>query len=225
MPEPSTQTNVPSAASQPPKRRSKLVIILLTLAGILAVFFIAIQLITVNRSNPPVTTQLNWDSPQTKTLAYRACMDCHSNETTWPWYAYVAPSSWLIYYDVERGRSELNLSTYDPAAVETRVNPFGQRPGDLAYQLGQILSEGGQQREPRGAGGPPPGGQFPRPAPGQGQGQFPAFSLSDRLTENIQNNRMPPDKYLLLHPTAKLTTAERQQLLQGLSQTLGLAAN
>jgi hypothetical protein len=47
--------------------------------------------------------------------------------------------------------------------------------------------------------------------------------LADRLTENLQNNQMPPANYLALHPTANLTTEERQQLLDGLVATLGLS--
>ncbi len=43
--------------------------------------FLGIQFIPVNQTNPPVTTQLKWDSPQVQALARRACMDCHSNET------------------------------------------------------------------------------------------------------------------------------------------------
>ena len=153
-----SQTNVSSAATHPPRRRSKLVAIPPALAGILVVLFVAAQLIPVNRTNPSVTTQLNWDSQQTKTLAYRACTDCHSNETTWPWYSYIAPASWLVYYDVERGRSELNLSTYSASGGEARGNPFGPS-GDLAYQLGQLLA-GREQRG--GPGGPHRAASFQR---------------------------------------------------------------
>jgi hypothetical protein len=42
-----------------------------------------------------------------------ACMDCHSNETEWPWYSNVAPVSWLVQNDVDEGRGRLNLSTGD----------------------------------------------------------------------------------------------------------------
>ena len=73
--------------------------------------FLGLQLIPVSgRTNPPVVTQITWDSPQTEALMRDACMDCHSNETVWPWYSYVAPVSWLVVHDVEEGRSRLNLS-------------------------------------------------------------------------------------------------------------------
>jgi hypothetical protein len=41
-----------------------------------------------------------------------ACYDCHSNETRWPWYGYVAPVSWLVAHDVRDGREELNFSEW-----------------------------------------------------------------------------------------------------------------
>ncbi|NVB82954.1 MAG: cytochrome C, partial [Kofleriaceae bacterium] len=56
------------------------------------------------RSNPPVASEPAWDSPRTRELAVRACFDCHSNETKWPWYARVAPMSWVLERDVEIGR-------------------------------------------------------------------------------------------------------------------------
>ena len=70
--------------------------ILLIVAGLLIAAFLAIQLILIKHTNPQVMTQNQCDSPQTEALARRACLDCYSNETTWPWYSYVVPSSWLI---------------------------------------------------------------------------------------------------------------------------------
>lgn len=50
--------------------------------------------------------------PQTRQLAVRACFDCHSNQTTWPWYTSVAPFSWLTERDVIEGRRRLNFSQW-----------------------------------------------------------------------------------------------------------------
>lgn len=54
-----------------------------------------------------------WDSPETAALVHRACYDCHSNQTVWPWYAHVAPMSWLLERDVNGGRSHLNFTEWD----------------------------------------------------------------------------------------------------------------
>jgi hypothetical protein len=49
---------------------------------------------------------------EVKTLLQRSCKDCHSNQTIWPWYSYVAPGSWLVETDVRRGRDHMNLSNW-----------------------------------------------------------------------------------------------------------------
>jgi hypothetical protein len=70
--------------------------------------------------NPVVRAEPAWDSPRTRALAVRACYDCHSNETSWPWYSNVAPMSWLVQYDVDQGRRELNYSEFDRPQGEAR---------------------------------------------------------------------------------------------------------
>ncbi|MEI8038510.1 MAG: heme-binding domain-containing protein [Verrucomicrobiota bacterium] len=71
---------------------------------------LGIQLIPVSRTNPPVVKELVWDSPATRALVRRACYDCHSNEVQWPWYAQVAPASWIIAHDVNSARERFNFS-------------------------------------------------------------------------------------------------------------------
>ena len=75
----------------------------------------AIQLVPFGRDhvNPPVVSEPAWDSDVTRRLAVRACFDCHSNETVWPWYAQIAPMSWLVTLDVVGGRDELNFSEWE----------------------------------------------------------------------------------------------------------------
>jgi hypothetical protein len=95
----------------------------LKIAGIaIVVLLILLQFIPVSHANPPVTREIQWDSPQTQELAQRACFDCHSNETVWPWYAYVAPVSWRIANHVNEGRRRLNFSEWDrPNENEERI--------------------------------------------------------------------------------------------------------
>jgi hypothetical protein len=82
---------------------------------IIVLVFVIMQLVPFGRKspNPRVSGTPEWDSPRTEDLARRACFDCHSNETRWPWYASVAPVSWLVVHDVEEGRHELNFSAFD----------------------------------------------------------------------------------------------------------------
>ena len=66
-----------------------------------------------NHTNPPVTREPAWNAPGTRALIRRACFDCHSNETVWPWYSHIAPVSWLVQNDVDDGRGRLNFSEWD----------------------------------------------------------------------------------------------------------------
>jgi mono/diheme cytochrome c family protein len=74
---------------------------------------LAIQLVPYRpQSNPPVLGEPSWDQPHTRELFYRTCKNCHSHETEWPWYASVAPSSWLLRYDVDHGRKHFDVSAW-----------------------------------------------------------------------------------------------------------------
>ena len=88
------------------------------LKWVLAIVFgglLVIQVIPYGRdhANPPVVVEPAWDSPQTRDLAAKACYDCHSNETIWPWYSNIAPLSWTVQRDVEEGRESLNFSEWN----------------------------------------------------------------------------------------------------------------
>jgi len=88
------------------------ILLVATLVGV--GLFGLIQLVPYgrNHSNPPVLAEPRWNTPATRTLAAKACFDCHSNLTTWPWYSNVAPVSWLVQGDVDGGRSQFNFSEW-----------------------------------------------------------------------------------------------------------------
>lgn len=72
----------------------------------MVVLFLAAQAVPYGRghANAPVEREPLWDSSPTRDLAVRACFDCHSNQTLWPWYSTIAPASWFIQRDVDEGR-------------------------------------------------------------------------------------------------------------------------
>lgn len=88
---------------------------------VLVVAFVGIQLIPVERTNPPVEEEVAAPS-EVRSLLRRACYDCHSNETRWPWYSRVAPISWLVARDVREGREELNFSTWNRISTRDRLD-------------------------------------------------------------------------------------------------------
>jgi hypothetical protein len=102
---------------------------ILIFIGIAIALLLLIQLIPYgrNHTNPAVVNPVVWNNAQAEAIARRACYDCHSNETTWPWYSNIAPGSWLIQIDVDRGRRRLNFSDWN-----------GTRSGEL----GEVIQGG-----------------------------------------------------------------------------------
>jgi hypothetical protein len=130
----------------------------LAVAGALVVA----QLVPYGRdhSGRPIVAEPVWIHPATRELARRACFDCHSNETRWPWYAQVAPISWWMAREVEQGRRAVNFSEWGAEAT--------------AHRAGDTVLDGS----------------------------------------------MPPRSYLVGHPEARLTGAERDELALGLDVSL-----
>jgi hypothetical protein len=129
-----------------------------------AALLVLLQFVPYGRahSNPQVTQEPSWDSAETRALARRACYDCHSNETVWPWYSHIAPLSWLIQQHVDDGRAHLNFSEW-----------------------------------------------------GRGEQE------AEEAAETLREGEMPLPSYLLTHPAARLSAAEREALIRGLTATLG----
>ena len=103
----------------------------LWIAIAVVVLFGVIQVMPYGRdhTNPPVRAEPAWNSQQTRDLAVRSCYDCHSNETTWPWYSNIAPVSWFLQSDVSRGRADLDFSEWD-------------RPQEEADEAARTVQEG-----------------------------------------------------------------------------------
>jgi len=95
------------------------------------VAFIAIQLVPVSRTNPPVEGDFR-GSTEVVSVLRRACYDCHSNQTVWPWYSRVAPVSWVIAHDVNEGRAELNFSTWDQLSTEKQAKAMKESWKEVA---------------------------------------------------------------------------------------------
>ena len=81
------------------------------IAGSLLAVLIAIQFVPVQRANRPgagdphAPREVQW-------ILRRACYDCHSTESRWPIWAYVAPVSWQVVKDVEKARRHVNFTDW-----------------------------------------------------------------------------------------------------------------
>ena len=134
--------------------------------GLPVAFVIALQLVPYGRDHaiPPAGQPAPWNASSTQDLARRACYDCHSNQTRWPWYASIAPLSWRIQHNVEEGREKLNLTAFEPA--------------------NEKMSE-----------------------------------AAGEASEEVAKGSMPPWDYLVMHPEAWLSDADRRALASGLEAT------
>ncbi len=92
-----------------------------------------IQLVPYGRdhTNPAVVAEPTWKGEQTREIFFRACKDCHSNETSWPWYSSVAPVSWLVQNDVDEGRSKFNVSQWGHGKQEADEAAGMIRKGEM----------------------------------------------------------------------------------------------
>jgi len=96
--------------------------------------------------------------PETLAIVQRACQNCHSQQTEWPWYSHVAPVSWLLARDVQQARAQMNLSRWQEYPTDDRLR------------------------------------------------------LLSAIGSAVRNRKMPVQRYVLLHPEARLTDIERQQI-------------
>lgn len=91
----------------------------------------AMQLVPVDRTNPPAETEVP-ATAQVRSVLRRACYDCHSNETVWPSYSRIAPAAWLVAHDVHDGREELNFSTWNRYATEQQLKKLKKSGDEVA---------------------------------------------------------------------------------------------
>lgn len=114
----------------------------------LLLVLVAIQIFQPAKTNPPIDPRREIQAnlaiePPVASVLQRSCNDCHSHRTEWPWYSRVAPVSWLIAYDVNRGRKSLNFSEWAQYRCEEQQKQLaeickevseGEMPG-LSYTL------------------------------------------------------------------------------------------
>ncbi|SEV91876.1 Haem-binding domain-containing protein [Chryseobacterium wanjuense] len=84
---------------------------------IILVAFIIIQFFPIDKTNPAPTPGMDFlkiknTPPEIAKIITNSCYDCHSNETTYPWYSNFAPASWYLKNHIDEGRKHLNFSTF-----------------------------------------------------------------------------------------------------------------
>ncbi len=79
--------------------------------------FLLMQLIRIDYTHPPVDSkkefvQLYSPTDSIQKMIQNSCYDCHSNESKYPWYAQIAPISWMVGHHIKEGREKLNFSEF-----------------------------------------------------------------------------------------------------------------
>jgi len=131
---------------------------------VLVLLFVVIQFIPSDRpeviaDNPSDFLKNNEVPESIESILRESCYDCHSNETVYPWYAYVAPVSFLVSKDTREGRDELNFSYWE--------------------DLDKIEKA----------------------------------EMLDEISEEVEEGEMPMKIYPLTHPDAKLSDADRAEIV------------
>ena len=85
--------------------------------AVLFVLFVLIQFFPIDQKNPEPTPGMDFltikNTPEkTANIIRSSCYDCHSNESTYPWYANVQPVGWFLKSHIDEGRKKLNFSTF-----------------------------------------------------------------------------------------------------------------
>ena len=93
----------------------------------LAAILVLIQFIRIDKTNPPIDPKLDFvtavNSPvEMGNKIKAACYDCHSHNTSYPWYTNVAPVSWWIKGHITEGREHLNFSKWTEYSKEKQAH-------------------------------------------------------------------------------------------------------
>jgi len=90
----------------------------------LVFLFVAIQFFHPDKNNgelklAPFFADTN-ASPEVVTIIKKACIDCHSNKTNYPWYSNIAPLSFKISAHIIEAKEELNFSEWKSYSVKKK---------------------------------------------------------------------------------------------------------
>lgn len=132
---------------------------------IILVAFVIIQFFPIDKINPPVDKGMDFlniktISPNVASMIRVSCYDCHSNETKYPWYSGIAPTSWWLKNHIDEGRKHLNFSTFSTYEPARQIHKM------------------------------------------------------EECVEMLEKHEMPLESYYLGHQDAKLTDAQRQELIK-----------
>lgn len=92
------------------------------------IIFLVLQFFQIEKQNPENSSTNIFTKYETqadiKDILEKACFDCHSNETTYPWYSYVQPLGWWLQHHMEEGKEHLNFSDFTSRRIASQNHKF-----------------------------------------------------------------------------------------------------
>ena len=97
---------------------------ILLVAGVV---FIAIQFLqpAKNSNNQVWATDISKTIPvpdSIKAILKNACYDCHSNNTRYPWYAYIQPAGWLLSTHIAEAKDKLDFNEFGNLSARRQIS-------------------------------------------------------------------------------------------------------
>jgi hypothetical protein len=116
---------------------------------VLLIVFIVIQFMQParNRSGQVLHTDISktYDIPSNGyTLLKNACYDCHSNNTSYPWYFNIQPIGWSLARDIQNGKAKLNFSDFGSISSRRQLSKLQEvenriKDGTMPLALYQFM--------------------------------------------------------------------------------------
>ena len=106
----------------------KLTVKILSAAGVV---FIAIQFIRPAHNTNENKTETDISKvvsvpDSVHAILQKACYDCHSNNTIYPWYSIIQPAGWLLSKDILKGKDNINFSEFGSYSLRRRLSKFDE---------------------------------------------------------------------------------------------------
>ena len=100
----------------------------------IAVLLVVIQFFRPEKNSSSAPSEINIakkynTSNEVKVILDKACNDCHSNNTKYPWYSNFQPVAWWLDHHVDEGKGEINFDeflTYPPKKARHKMEEVNE---------------------------------------------------------------------------------------------------
>ena len=87
------------------------------IVSIILILLIGIQFIRPARNYSGATSENSlgrlYEIPDTVSwVLQKACVDCHSNTTRYPWYSNIQPLGWILANHIRKGKTDMNFDEF-----------------------------------------------------------------------------------------------------------------